>query len=159
MAVSGPRVHIWTDGSFDHNTNQGAWAAIVQAPRAGKKKSILSGSRVGRCSTEFELQAVVEGLKFLKEPCRVVLTTDCRYVKDSIRYLPAWRKNGWKKRNQPIPESELWKELDQLLQYHDEVVWKWVPGHDAKIQNSMNKLADKVAKNTRKRCSPGAAAA
>ena len=50
---------------------------------AGREKE-LSGGEAMTTNNRMELLGVIEGLSALKEPCRVVLTTDSRYVVDSV---------------------------------------------------------------------------
>jgi ribonuclease HI len=49
-------------------------------------------------------------------------------------WLPGWKAKGWKKKNGPIMNLELWKEADELASRH-ECRWKWVRGHNGQPQN------------------------
>ena len=78
-----------------------------------------------------------EGLKALKEPCRVHLVTDSRYVADGITkgWAASWRKNGWRKADKkPALNSDLWEELLALLTVHTVTV-EWVRGHTGHPEN------------------------
>ena len=78
-----------------------------------------------------ELTAVIEGLKALKEPCEVELTTDSKYVADALTkgWAKSWQKNGWKKSDKkPALNSDLWEELLALCEVH-KVDITWVKGH------------------------------
>ena len=50
-------------------------------------------------NNRMELTAVIEGLSALKEPCEVTLTSDSKYVIDSITkgWVYGWKRNGWVK--------------------------------------------------------------
>ena len=58
------RDEIHTDGSFNNQTDQGGWAAVIV--RAG------SGQQTGGSSYEMELRAVVEAVKLAEGPCTIV---------------------------------------------------------------------------------------
>jgi ribonuclease HI len=85
-----------------------------------------------------EIQAAIEGLRALKEPCRVLLVTDSTYLLNGINiYRHAWRVSGWvirRKNNRPVPNADLWKMLDELVEQHT-VECKWVRGHSGSPDN------------------------
>ncbi|MBQ2709716.1 MAG: hypothetical protein IJF67_15700 [Clostridia bacterium] len=59
-----------------------------------------------RCvPNRMELTAVIMGLKALKEPCKVTLTTDSKYVSDGISkgWAQSWKNNGWRKADKNAP--------------------------------------------------------
>mgnify|MGYP005665326709 FL=1 len=90
-----------------------------------------------------ELRAAIEGLKVLKEPCKVNLTTDSKYVMQGITsWIKKWKINKWKNSNKKdVKNKELWIELDKLCMKHD-VRWNWVKGHTGHEQNE---IADMLA--------------
>ncbi len=51
-----------------------------------------------------ELQAAIEALSALKEPCEVEFHTDSEYVKNGVsRWLSNWKRNGWRtKSKKPV---------------------------------------------------------
>lgn len=84
-----------------------------------------------------ELTAVIEGLKALKEPCEVVLTTDSRYVCDAVikGWARSWKRNNWVKSDKTKAKNpELWDELLSLLDNH-KVKFVWVRGHNGHPEN------------------------
>ena len=84
-----------------------------------------------------ELTAVIKALSALKEPCKVRLTTDSKYVCDAInqRWVYGWRANGWRKADKkPALNVDLWEELLPLLETH-EVEFLWVKGHAGHPEN------------------------
>ena len=68
-------VELYTDGACSGNPGPGGWGAILRW--AGKEKE-LSGGEPSTTNNRMELTAVIEGLAALREPCRVVLTSDSR---------------------------------------------------------------------------------
>lgn len=80
---------------------------------------------------------VIAGLSALKEPCRVILTTDSRYVADSVSkgWVYNWQKKNWiKSKDKPVPNADLWQKLLPLLDRHN-VTFNWVKGHAGHPEN------------------------
>jgi ribonuclease HI len=133
-------IEIYTDGACRGNPGMGGWGAIIQFQNNSKE---LFGGRAETTNNQMEMRAVIEGLKALKEPCKIILYTDSKYVMDGITsWIHGWKKNNWKTANKkPVKNMELWQELDQLVNQH-EITWKWVKGH-AGIPG--NERADELA--------------
>lgn len=103
----------------------------------------LHGGEAHTTNNRMELQAAIEGLKTLREPCTVALTTDSVYVKNGITtWLANWKKKGWKTAGRkPVKNVDLWQDLDEQNQRH-QVEWHWVKGHSGHRENE---LADQLA--------------
>lgn len=97
-----------------------------------------------------ELQAVIEGLRCLKQPSFVYITLDSQYVKNAFTagWLEAWKKNGWKTKDRSdVKNKDLWLELERQIEKH-EVQWQWVKGHSNHAYNEMcDELAKAAARN------------
>lgn len=127
-------VDIYTDGACKGNPGAGGWSAILVF--GGKEKELFGGERV-TTNNRMELTAAIEGLKALKEPCKVNLYSDSQYLVNAINkgWLESWKKKGWRKADKsPVLNDDLWKTLDDLLCTH-EVEFIWVRGHDGHIYN------------------------
>lgn len=121
-------VNIYTDGACSGNPGPGGWGAILVY---GVHEKEISGGAANTTNNRMELTAVIESLKLLKEPCNVTLTTDSKYVVDSVTlgWARGWRARGWVKSNkEPALNPELWEELLNLLDIHN-VEFVWVKGH------------------------------
>ena len=120
-------VTAYTDGACRGNPGPGGWGAIL---RYGENVRELQGGELETTNNRMELMAAIEALGALKEPCRVALYTDSRYVRDGItRWLPDWRRRGWlTSARKPVKNRDLWMQLHDLEQRH-EVQWRWVKGH------------------------------
>ena len=78
-----------------------------------------------------ELRAVIEGLRRLKEPCRVSVECDSEYVVRAFNdnWIEGWQRRGWRKANgKQVLNQDLWKELLAEIPRH-KVRWAWVPAH------------------------------
>jgi ribonuclease HI len=140
-------VELYTDGACSQNPGPGGWACILVYQ--GKEKT-LSGGEPQTTNNRMELQGVIHGLEQLKEPCRVALYTDSKYVSDAIGngWAKAWEKRGWKKADKsPAKNPELWEKLLRLLEIH-EVTAHWVKGH---AENEYNNRCDALAVAERKK--------
>jgi len=133
-------VHLATDGACKGNPGPGGWAAVI---RAGDKEKELSGGEKLTTNNRMELTAAIKGLEALKRPCRVVLSTDSRYVMDGLtKWLAGWQRNGWKTAaRQPVKNADLWQELVVAAAPH-RIRWEWVKGHAGHPENER---ADKLA--------------
>ncbi len=87
--------------------------------------------------------AAISALKALTRHSQVTIHTDSTYVKDGItQWIKRWRVNGWRTSNRkPVKNSDLWRELDALLDHHD-IEWRWVKGHAG---HPGNERADELA--------------
>ncbi len=118
---------IHTDGACSGNPGPGGWAAVLTYQ--GRNREIRGGV-LATTNNRMELQAAIEGLSALKEPCDVELFTDSEYLRQGIEsWLNRWKANGWRTRGKKAVKNEdLWRALDELNKRH-QVSWKWLKGH------------------------------
>lgn len=127
-------VTIFTDGACSGNPGPGGWGTILDYN--GRRKE-LSGGEKNTTNNRMELTAVIEGLKALKEKCKVTVITDSKYVSDGINlgWARGWKANNWRKKNKkPALNPELWDELLTLIDNHV-VTIKWIKGHAGHPEN------------------------
>ena len=131
---------MFTDGACRGNPGKGGWGVLL---RFGEAEKELYGGEVFTTNNQMELMAVIMGLEALKKPCRVVITTDSKYVLSGItEWMPNWKKRNWKTANKkPVLNAELWRRLDALVSQY-EVSWQWVKGHSGHPENE---IADQLA--------------
>ncbi|MBU2887077.1 ribonuclease HI [Gilvimarinus agarilyticus] len=133
-------IEIFTDGACRGNPGPGGWGALL---RYNDQEKELCGGESMTTNNRMELMAAIEGLKALKEPCVVTLTTDSQYVRQGITsWLAGWKRNGWKtSAKKPVKNDDLWRQLDEQNARH-KVSWQWVKGHSG---HSENERADQLA--------------
>ena len=133
-------VHIFTDGACKGYPGSGGWGAIL---KYGDHEKELNGYSPDTTNNIMELTAVIEALKSLTRPCKIILTTDSNYVKNGItEWIHGWKKKGWKTANKkPVKNKEYWQILDAEVQRHH-IEWKWVKGHSGHPENER---ADELA--------------
>lgn len=100
---------------------QGVWRAV--------------GTYLGQATNQqAEVAAAALGLESLREPCRVHLLTDSRYVVETMSGRFRRKTN-----------HEWWQRLDKACQRH-EVKWEWTRGHDGHlVQEAADKAARRIA--------------
>ena len=133
-------VEMFTDGACRGNPGKGGWGVLL---RFGEAEKELYGGEVFTTNNQMELMAVIMGLEALKKPCRVVITTDSKYVLSGItEWMPNWKKRNRKTASKtPVLNAELWRRLDALASQY-EVSWQWVKGHSGHPENE---IADQLA--------------
>lgn len=127
-------VHAFTDGSCLGNPGPGGWAAIL---RFGVAEKVLTGGVVHTTNNRMEIMAALAALEALKEPCKIILFSDSRYLCDAVtkNWISSWNKNDWKTASRkPVKNRDLWERLVPQLARHD-VTFHWLEGHAGHPQN------------------------
>lgn len=134
------KVEIFTDGSCKGNPGPGGWGVVL---RMGKHEKELSGGDADTTNNRMEMQAAIEGLNALIEPCQVDLYSDSKYVTDGItKWVHGWKKRGWiNSSKKPVRNADLWHDLIEAELRH-EVRWHWIKGHNGHVENER---ADRLA--------------
>lgn len=133
-------IEIFTDGACRGNPGPGGWGVLLRY--AETEKSLWGGER-DTTNNRMELTAVIEALKALKRPCRVILSSDSTYVLKGIQeWMPNWKRRDWQTaQKKPVKNVDLWQQLDSVIQGHD-IQWHWVKGHSGHRENE---IADQLA--------------
>lgn len=134
-------ITIYTDGACSGNPGPGGWAALLQF---GRHERVLTGGAPLTTNNRMELQAAIEALRALKEPCRVELHTDSAYLQRAFTegWIDKWQRNGWRTSSKkPVENQDLWQQLVELTDRH-EVTWVKVKGH---ATNEHNNRVDRLA--------------
>ena len=133
-------LEIFTDGACRGNPGPGGWGALLRYDGTEKE---LYGGEVETTNNRMEIMAAIEALAALKEPCKVILTTDSEYVRQGITsWLDNWKKRGWKTASKkPVKNVDLWQRLESEAARH-EMEWRWVKGHSGHRENE---IADQLA--------------
>ena len=127
-------IEIYTDGACRGNPGPGGYGVVLISN--GRKKELSGGFRK-TTNNRMELLACIEGLRSLRRPCGVVLTSDSKYVVNSMvkGWAKKWRSNGWKlSPSKSAKNTDLWAQLLELCEGHS-VEFKWVKGHSEHPEN------------------------
>jgi ribonuclease HI len=127
-------VKIYTDGGAIKNPGPGGYGVVLLY---GKSRQELSGGFKLTTNNRMELMAAIEGLKFLKEPSKVKLYSDSRYVVNgiSLGWAKKWRGNNWwRTKKEKALNPDLWEHLLQQCDKH-KVEFVWIKGHAGNREN------------------------
>ena len=140
-------VQIFTDGACSGNPGNGGYGAILKYGKAVKE---ISQGYKTTTNNRMELLAAITALEMLKEPCKVSLYSDSKYLVDSVNqgWIKKWQANGWKKSgSEKAKNIDLLKRLICQLERHD-IDFIWVKGHDGHPENERcDTLATTAAKS------------
>ncbi|HEV2863528.1 MAG TPA: RNase H family protein [Pyrinomonadaceae bacterium] len=127
-------VLIYCDGSSLGN-GQAATRAAAVALLGFKGVWRAFGLYLGSATNQqAEIAAAALGLEQLREPCRVTLKTDSRYVVETM--CGRFRRKS---------NHEWWERLDRAADGH-RITWEWVKGHAGHaVQESVDRAARKIA--------------
>lgn len=128
------KVFLFSDGACSGNPGAGGYGVILRYKDVEKE---ISGGESETTNNRMELMGVIAGLEALKEPCEVLITTDSKYVADSVTkgWVYSWQKKGWVRSDKkPALNVDLWKRLLPLLEKHT-VTFNWVKGHAGHPEN------------------------
>ena len=124
-------VTIVCDGSsLGNGRGETRAAAVAVLGFKGYWKAV--GEYLGNATNQqAEIAAATVGLKNLKEPCKVHLMSDSRYVVQTM--LGNFRKKT---------NIEWWNKLEKAASKH-EITWEWTKGHAG---HEIQEIADKAAR-------------
>lgn len=125
------QVTIVCDGSsLGNGKGNPRAAAVAVLGFKGVWKAV--GKYLGAATNQqAEIAAATIGLENLKEPCKVKLLSDSRYVVETM-------SSGWKRKT----NHDWWDKLDSAAAKHD-IHWQWIKGHAG---HEVQEIADKAAR-------------
>lgn len=128
------QVTIVCDGSSLGN-GKGITRAAAVAVLGFKGYWKAFGEYLGNATNQqSEIVAAALGLETLREPCKVKLLSDSKYVVETMG-------GTWKRKT----NHEWWSRLDKAAARHD-IKWQWVKGHAGhEIQEIADTAARKIA--------------
>ncbi|MDR2183732.1 MAG: ribonuclease HI [Clostridiales bacterium] len=135
-------VDIYTDGACLGNPGAGGYGAVLLYRGARRE---LSAAYTRTTNNRMEILAAIVALEALKEPCRVNLYSDSRYLVDAVEkgWAARWQAAGWmRNRREAAQNADLWERLLPLLAKH-QLRFIWVRGH---AENAENNRCDAMAR-------------
>jgi len=125
---------IYTDGACSGNPGPGGYGAVLLY---GGHRKELSAAYRRTTNNRMEMLAAIAALDTLKEPCRITLYSDSKYLVDAIEkgWAIRWQKNNWmRNKKEAALNPDLWERLLALLDVH-KVDFRWVKGHAGNVEN------------------------
>lgn len=151
--MSEPLVFVYADESCLGNQHRdrarpGGAAGMLEYfhPQKGWVRRDFWEAEPDTTNNRMALRSAILPLAALKNPSRVVFTTDSRYLVDGMtQWVHGWAARGWKRKDGEIENLALWRELVERARRHA-VQWRWVKGHAGHPQNEYaNHLAIRAA--------------
>lgn len=134
MSEKPDTVYAFTDGGAIGNPGPGGYGVVLRYQ--GQERELAAGYR-RTTNNRMELLGAITALESLKRSCKIILTTDSRYVVDGISkgWAQRWKENGWmrNKKDKAI-NADLWDQLLHAMARH-EVTFRWVKGHAGHAEN------------------------
>jgi ribonuclease HI len=139
-------------GNGREGSNPGGAAGVIEyvSPSGRLSRHDYWVSEPATTNNRMALRSAIEALRGISRKgarFRVSFTSDSQYlVKGMSEWVPGWIARGWRKKDGPILNPELWQELVEAAREHV-VSWHWVRGHEGHPQNEYaNDLAVRAAK-------------
>jgi len=152
-----PMLAIYADesclGNGREGSNPGGAAGVIEYvhPDSGNlTRWDYWVSEPGTTNNRMALRSVIEAFRGISRKgvrFRVTFTSDSQYlVKGMSEWVFGWISRGWKKKEGPILNLELWIDAVEAVRDH-QVSWHWVRGHEGHPQNEYaNHLATRAAR-------------
>lgn len=132
------QVTIHTDGACSRNGAKnaiGGYGAIIVC---GEHEKIVRGYEIGTTNNRMELTAVIMGVRSLKKPCKIKVSTDSQYVCTGAHNMRAWLKK------KDFPNKDLWVQLIKAgTEGGHTMSFVKVNGHTGEVYNER---CDKIAR-------------
>lgn len=146
-------VIAYTDGGCRGNPGGiGGWGFVLIHPSTGRALERAGGIE-STTNQRMELTAAIEALRaIVRHNTSVLIHSDSKYlINCATKWMPGWKKRGWRRADGPLKNVELLRQLDPLLAGHA-VRWQWVAGHSG---NRGNDHADRLANEAMDRIANG----
>jgi ribonuclease HI len=152
-----PLLAIYADesclGNGREGSNPGAAAGVIEYVHRDSGNLTRWDYWVSEPATtnnRMALRSVIEaftGISRKGSKFQVTFTSDSQYlVKGMKEWVYSWIGRGWKKKDGPILNLELWMDAVDSTRGH-QVDWQWVRGHEGHPQNEYaNYLATRAAR-------------
>lgn len=152
-----PLLAIYADesclGNGREGDNPGAAAGVIEYVHANSGNLTRWDYWVSEPATtnnRMALRSVIEAFRGISKKgvrFRVAFTSDSQYlVKGMSEWVFGWMSRGWKRKEGPILNVELWMDAVEAVRGH-QVSWQWVRGHEGHPQNEYaNYLAVRAAR-------------
>ncbi|MDH3403987.1 MAG: ribonuclease HI [Acidobacteriota bacterium] len=137
----GPRSGVFTDGSATPNPGPGGWGVVWV--ENGEVRGERHGHEARTTNNRMELTALIAAYELLPADAKVKVHTDSRLCVDTItKWAPAWERNGWKRKGQPLKNLDLVRPLLALYRAHPGCPLEWIAAHSGQ---RWNEYADSLA--------------
>lgn len=138
---SGPEDGVFTDGGSSGNPGPGGWGAVRV------KQNQVVAQKFGRedmtTNNRMELSALIAGYQMIGPEEEETIWSDSQLCVNTINlWAEKWERNGWRRKDGPIANLELVKELYALSRSHPRARLCWLKAH---VGSRWNEYVDTLA--------------
>lgn len=134
MSNAPKEIIIYTDGGAEPNPGPGGYGVVI-IDEIGPRE-LLGGFKL-TTNNRMELMAAIVALGSIKQPHKIKLYSDSKYLVDAMvqGWAKRWQKAGWIRNvKDSVSNVDLWERLLALCTKH-QVEFIWVKGHAGDINN------------------------
>lgn len=140
----------FTDGGSIMNPGPGGWSVVYLNKTTGVVTE-LGGRETKATNNRMEMIGVINALSLVEQGDIVEIYTDSAYVVNGINvWMDGWKKNNWKKKTgEFVLNMDLWKEINEILEKKNDIVFHHIAGHSGLPGNERaDVIANSFARNT-----------
>ena len=129
------KVVAFTDGGCRGNPGVGAWGFVLVDVDTRKALEAAGGEKM-TTNNRMEMGAAIAALEAVKKSdAQILIVTDSKYlIGCCTQWMAGWKKNGWKRKGDPLKNLDLLQKLDELISGRT-VEFRWVAGHSGHVGN------------------------
>ena len=130
----GPQSGIFTDGSARPNPGPGGWGVVYVKDGVIIKE--LYGNDADTTNNRMELSALIEGYRLAGAEEEIDVYSDSELCVRTINeWAAGWERRGWKRKDGPVKNLELVRELYGLQKQKPNLKLKWIKAHNGWLWN------------------------
>ena len=147
---SGPDEGVFTDGGSSGNPGPGGWGAVYV--RSGTIVGQEFGRDADTTNNRMELSALIAGYGLIGPDDEVTIWTDSQLCVNTVNsWAAGWERRGWRRKDGPIKNLELVKEVYALAGARPRARLCWLAGHNGA---RWNEYVDTLATGHLRRLAP-----
>lgn len=136
------KVNIYTATDFrSPRAKEGQFGYVLETQgRTGPVTLTGFGNVQDATKNLAELEAAVNALKRMTEPCEITICTESAYVAAGLEWVKDWSENGWvTTAGTPVANKEEWEQLFALMKNHTVNVEQKEHSYSQWLKNEMEK--------------------
>jgi len=125
----GPAEGVFTDGGSSGNPGPGGWGAVYV--RGGAILAQKFGREADTTNNRMELSALAAGYRMIGLDDEVTLWSDSQLCVNTVNtWAAGWERRGWRRKDGPIKNLELVKEVYALAKERPKAKLCWLAAHN-----------------------------
>jgi ribonuclease HI len=142
----GPTTGVFTDGAASPNPGPGGWGVVYV------RDNQILGERWGHAphttNNRMELEALLAGIQLVPVGESATMYSDSMLcINTFTKWAKNWKARGWKRKEGPIKNLDLVRQIYELLEQRTELTPQWIAAHNGQ---RWNEYADALATSYRR---------